>query len=417
MVKITIKQPMDTSNTWETELEVTSTRDGVTKKHLTRDKYIAFRSGDKDPVHNAIKNTFLASLQQKGRIKRVNYDWFWYNSASKWTMTVNIKGALFLITKDKRYSINGVTLKMEELANVLARVLFKSCFTDDVESIYKHYFSIMETPDIVRYVVENRVPYYFYDDFTRHDVRLNVTRIGDSEFAIEIGDGFWGNISVRNLESFANFYVNGKKNKWAYISPYNLYEKLLGKSPKSSDLKVMVAFLKQNRKQDIVERRANKLVEELMEQFPDRLKIKKDDYGKVTEMLVVGKGYDWKLCSKSGSNSRTQAVSTYVWQPKKTYIKDEDGMNIVDENNNPTYEWTDYGWKGSICIDNINENTPIGDQFASRALALINDTFTIRMVSTIKSYLSCEPNEVRIINENKKKVNKNDLSGMQKQKQ
>ena len=49
----------------------------------------------------------------------------------------------------------------------------------------------METPEIVRYVVENRVPYYFYDDFTRHDVRLNVVRTGDKDFAIEIGDGFW----------------------------------------------------------------------------------------------------------------------------------------------------------------------------------------------------------------------------------
>ena len=79
-------------------------------------------------------------------------------------------------------------------------------------------------------------------------------------------------------------------------------------------------------------------------------------------------------------------------------------------------EWVDYGWKGSICIDNINENTPIGDQFASRALALLNDTFTIKMISTIKSYLTCEPNEVRIINENKK-VNDNEMSGVSESKE
>ena len=67
-----------------------------------------------------------------------------------------------------------------------------------------------------------------------------------------------GDISVKNLESFAEFYVNGRKNKWAYTSPYGLYEKLVGSTPKPSDLKVMIAFLKQNRKKDIVERREQK---------------------------------------------------------------------------------------------------------------------------------------------------------------
>ena len=407
---------MDSNNLWSTELKVTSTQHGETIHLVTNDKHIIHDTGAKDPVHQAIKNHFLVSLSSKNRIKKKFYESLWHNRFNdKWTITVDIKGALFLISKDKRYSINGSVLKRDEIANVLARVLFKSCFTDDIEAIYKHYFSIMETPEIVRYVVENRVPYYFYDDFTRHDVRLNVVRTGDKDFAIEIGDGFWGDISVKNLESFAEFYVNGRKNKWAYTSPYGLYEKLVGSTPKPSDLKVMIAFLKQNRKKDIVERRAEKLVDELLEQFPDRLKVIRGSDGKVSEMQVVGKGYDWRLTT-SGSNSRTQAVSTYVWQPTSRPITDDDGEYILDDDGDYITEWADYGWKGSICIDNINENTPVGDQFASRALALLNDTFTIKMVSTIKNYLACEPNEVRIINENKK-VNKNEVSGVSESKE
>ncbi len=404
---ISIRKPMDSSAPWRTSLVVTTTVNGKTSELQNRTTSIGLDTGSKDPVHTAIKKHFIASLKQSHRQWRRNSRrkmweplWRTPTSSDKWSISVNIKGAIFLISKDKRYSLNGTTLKLEEIANVLSRILFKSCFTDDVEAIYKHYFSISETPDIVKYVVENRVPYYFYDDYTRHDVRLNVVRTGDSEFAIEIGDGFWGNISTKNLESFAEFYVNNRKTKWAYTSPHKMYSTLVGKEPKTSELKVMVAFLKQNRKQDIVAKRAEKLVEDLVEQFPNRLKISRNKNNQVTEMLVVGKGYDWKLTT-SGGNSRTQAVSTYVWQPRKTPVLDDEGNSLKTEDGNKLYKHVEYGWKGSICIDNINENTPVGDQFASRALALINDEFTIKMVSTISSYLHTGADEVRIINENK----------------
>ena len=52
-------------------------------------------------------------------------------------------------------------------------------------------------------------------------------------------------------------------------------------------------------------------------------------------------------------------------------------------------------WKGPICIDNMSKGSPLGDQFAARALALLNDSFTITIVNTIKSYLTTEPNKYR----------------------
>ena len=69
-------------------------------------------------------------------------------------------------------------------------------------------------------------------------------------------------------------------------------------------------------------------------------------------------------------------VSTFVWQPTQTESKIG-------------------SWKGPICIDNMASNSPIGDQFAARALALLNDSFTIKIVNTIRSYLSAEKNEYR----------------------
>jgi hypothetical protein len=49
----------------------------------------------------------------------------------------------------------------------------------------------------------------------------------------------------------------------------------------------------------------------------------------------------------------------------------------------------DYGFlKGPICIDNMTKHSSVGDQFAARAFALLNDSMTVQIVSTINHYLS-----------------------------
>ena len=75
-------------------------------------------------------------------------------------------------------------------------------------------------------------------------------------------------------------------------------------------------------------------------------------------------------------------VSTFIWQP-----------NTLTREDGTTY--SEPLWKGPICIDNMAKGSPIGDQFAGRALALLNDSFTIKIVNTIRSYISAEPNEYR----------------------
>ena len=73
-------------------------------------------------------------------------------------------------------------------------------------------------------------------------------------------------------------------------------------------------------------------------------------------------------------------VSTHVYQPRE--------------------KGDEYVWRGPICIDNMTKDSSLGDQFAARTLALINDTMTMTIVSTIRSYIKEEPNKNRIdINE------------------
>ena len=150
----------------------------------------------------------------------------------------------------------------------------------------------------------------------------------------------------------------------------------MGKNPSESELKVMVAFLQQNRTRDLVEARALELVADMVIQHKGRLVAEYSGKQLVT-LYVAGKDYDWKLTNNK-FKSDIQMVSTYVWQP-------------IHGN-----EESRCDWKGPICIDNMAGNSPIGDQFAARALALLNDSFTITIVNTISSYLVAEPNENRV---------------------
>ena len=98
-------------------------------------------------------------------------------------------------------------------------------------------------------------------------------------------------------------------------------------------------------------------------------------------MIVRGRGWDWKITDNK-FKSEIQKVSTFVYQPKSN--TDDDG-NITVSN----------VWSGPICIDNMTKGSSLGDQFVARALALLNDTMTVKMVSTIKRYLKTDENTFR----------------------
>ena len=327
----------------------------------------------KDPVHQGIKEK-VASIFKKRRRSR----YYSYAGIPKdITTTIKIKElTVFLQKKGGRHHLNGIYVSLDNLCDILARVIFRSCFTDDAAELNKVLWRNLQIPENVSYVLENRLPFFFYEDYERHDVRLNVQRIAHDVCAIEISDGLWGEITFKELDKYCNFYVHGlKRGNWPYTSRKNLFVKLMKREPSNAELSLMIAFLQQNRKQDIVEKRAFELINEMVEQRPDRLFPVWDDENRLKSLFVRGNGYDWWLNTQSYKATGTQNVSTYVWQPN------HEG---------------ELGWRGAICIDNANDDSSIGDQFAARAMALLNDNFTIEIVSTIKSYIKSEPNENRM---------------------
>tara|TARA_Y100001938_G_scaffold131640_1_gene188975 strand:+ start:6078 stop:7208 length:1131 start_codon:yes stop_codon:yes gene_type:complete len=368
MAKIEIAKPDDSRSYDRTEIHC--------ETFNFRDSTIGPDRSKKDPILAGIENYWRNYLSPK----KTRY----YRGAGfepTFNHLVKIGSCPVLLSRSGiRYEINGKVANLADIVSALARLTYKSCFEQDPAKLLLTLYSTLNLPADVKYCLENRIPYFFYDfneSREKIEVRLNCQQIGDKEIAVEISDGIWGTMSVRELNTFCNFYVHGKKvGSWVNISPDELYYRLMDEDASESSMKVMRAFLAQNRTQDIVEQRAIELVQELLSQYPDRLKATFDANGDLSSLYVKGQDYDWKI-TDTKFKSEIQMVSTYVWQPIR---RDEP---------------EDIDWRGPICIDNMAKGSSLGDQFAARALALLNDSFTIQIVSTIQRYLVGSKNENR----------------------
>jgi len=99
-------------------------------------------------------------------------------------------------------------------------------------------------------------------------------------------------------------------------------------------------------------------------------------------MLVRGKMADWIIID-SAYKTQIQKVKTFLFVHKDTLLTEPERRHGITEVNN-----FDAGLlRGPICIDNIHTNTSLGDQYAARALALLNDNVTIQLVNTIQRYV------------------------------
>jgi len=324
----------------------------------------------KDPIHGGIVNA-IKNMIQVSRKRRYSF----VGTVSEYSGVLKIEGLPILLSKNNiRYSINGRAESLERIADILARLMFKATTTKDTNKLMASLYSFLDMPENVRYALENQTPYTFYQDFEKYEVRLKTQQIGDDEYALEVSDGIWGTMSSKDLVVFVNTYLHGKKRgSWYQISPKNLYLRTVGKEPSESDIKVMREFLKQNRTSEIVEKRARDLVKELESQYSDRITVRWDEKEMPQKIFVRGNDYDWLLVAKDYKKS-FQNVSTYVFQPDE-----DEGI-----------------WIGPICIDNMNNDSSVGDQFAARVLAFINDNITVKLVSTLKHRIKTEPNTYRI---------------------
>ena len=290
---------------------------------------------------------------------------------------LSIRGLPILISRDSnRYFINGICYPQTTITNALARVLVKSINEQLPNKLLSSLYLHLNRPENISYALENRIPYKFYhrsdDGIRNQDVRLNLKQIGKKDFAIEISDGLWGSIAQSDLNTFVNSgRFNHKRGKWHSLSPTSLFTKLVGRGPSNSELALMLAFLMQNRKRDIVEKRAMELLLGFAQKHKDRVSFIESEGGYT--LFVKGEMCDWQLVSrgKTANEESTQGVNVYVW-----------GVGRDDS----------LCWKGPICIDNMSAGSSMGDQLVGRALPLLNDSMTINRVNTISGYIEKEDN-------------------------
>ena len=304
----------------------------------------------------------------------------------------NNNNATFMVEKkEPYYKLMSQRVTKKNLMTALSRALYRSCFEEDAQTLTIYLFRMIMLPENVSYVLENRTPFWFFDVETREkvEVRLNTQMIDNDKAALEISDGVWGPISVKDLDIFVNYFYHGhtRAKKWAYMSPKKLWKELMGEEPSSSQEKLMVEFLCQNRTQDIVENRAKELMNSLTVRYPDRIRLV--DVGKYTAMLIRGKKADWIIVD-STYKTQIQKVKTYV------FIHD-DLLQPTDADTRSSYRRSNSGLsfmggqlRGPICIDNVHSNSSLGDQYAARGLALLNDNITMKLVNTIGRYVPKE---------------------------
>jgi hypothetical protein len=364
MAKLNIRKPDDSGQYLSVDFNVLNA-DGTNKfqeGYVLNSQSGHYHRNSNDPVTEGIVNILpgILGIPRRG-----------YYQSETWSKTIVFDGGFaILIEKQKtRYRVLGKMVNKAVMFRALAKTFYRATQDKDVGILFTTLQRNLNVPDNVAYALENRAPYYWFSDNQRHKVSLRVELISEKDCAIEISDGVWADIKTTDLNSFLNFYRYDKKNSsWKNLSPARLWLKLMKSEPTEGQLALMKAFLLQNRTQDLVERRAQELMLDLEKQYPDRIKIKKEGTG--TWMYVRGKIADWALSDK-GMKTGIQMVGTYVFSNEKT-------GNIAFQHGEI---------RGPICIDNMTSNSTLGDQFATRAIALMNDTITIQRVNTIRRYI------------------------------
>lgn len=307
------------------------------------------RQGKLDPATETVGKAFKEAIS--GHLKG-NY----YISS----LSIIVNDFEILIHKDgNRFFANNEAFTLKNLSMNIARFLYRVTNEMNRRETAKLYYNVISTPAEIEYVLLNRIPYYFYQDGRKQQVRLNIRQIGDEKAAIELMEGEWGPISFKDLKSYLSHYLyETKRGSWKFLSPEVLYAKITGKKQTESDKQVMRAFMIQNRTQKLVTDRANVLLEQTLEKFNKNLIHWEEDDTK--HILVRGKENDWKFSYDMKSSKQmggTQMVST-------SFVTNEFGTR-------------------NVCIDNAQNNSSKADQLVTRLLVAMNDKVSKKMVSTM----------------------------------
>ena len=304
---------------------------------------------------------------------------------SEMTFKYSDGNVVLLIGKDSGFTLNGKRLNKTVITAILARVAYRSCFVRSKSILRPYLKDLLQVPPNVRWAMENRTPYFFYgeeDDnpYMRNkiEVMVNTRRISRDSCALEISENIWAEFPIVELDKFLNVYRlnQARSKKWLHISPRNLWRQLFGSSCTESEHSMMIAWLMQNRTEDMVERRAKELMDELHEENEGIHVFKLNDK---QAMFIRGKLCDWVLVENNAAKSSPQRVHIYCLHENSEQLD----RKIIDIGQNI---FLNCALRGPICVNNSVGNVSLGDQFASRAFTLLNDKLAFQMVSTLKAY-------------------------------
>ena len=313
---------------------------------------------------------------------------------------------------DKKYYINGNQITKSLLNGILPSMLMRMPILKNQEEMENYIDIAINTDPVIAAAIVNKVEYNFFimeDDALRPvSTLLNIEKTGKDTTAIELYEGVWIGLRDSQIKSFINS-CKGNKNKFLGISPQELYYMSRGEVLSDSQLKVVHAFLEQNRKSSLVEKRSMELFEGLTERFKGKIYSIQTNFSPTENevkqtMAVRGKFLDWIVVDAGNSNGGRQDVSTYAVVSLSNYVQEdnyfvnrfpkETNLNNISINNSSVYtgdKGEEYYLMGPICIDQQHQNISLGDQFAARAMALLNDIHSCKQVSTLRGYEKFQP--------------------------
>ena len=329
--------------------------------------------GEQDPVlTNAsalVSNLLLTKVQDANFLNTITFRY--------------IDGERIVVygRKGSGHHIDGIKISKKDLATTLAKIIIRASFVRNVNIMDDYIDRVIHYPPNVLHAIENRSNYSFYNNGMKQEVLINTRVISETECALEISEGVWGAITLKDLNVFINtFRFNQSKSKtWYRATPAKLWELLMGSPPTSSEEKLCIAWLMQNRKQSMVEDRATKLLFDMDNEYPNISLVQfKNPLNKA--LFVRGKIADWVVVDeRKGMKMGHQNVNTYM-------IDRLDEAEEAYQARGKDY-WKGHKIVGPICIDNIHKNSSIGDQLTARALALMNDVNSAKSIYTIREYV------------------------------
>jgi hypothetical protein len=377
MMTIRVRSPSD-YNTY-TNIEVGGVEGNYTvypTRHRRNDR-------GEDPTFVAIRNVINNTVGREAK--------------TDGACLIDVKGFKMLIRKEgRRYSLNMITHNFGDIMNVITRTIMRSVYAEKTKEGQKQLRDYMERcikmPMELSYVLENRVPYKFIDDEGNiRECRLNVAQVGPEDFALELNNAFWYDISLKHLKQFVNSYLkDDRRGRYYAISPEELVYVLSGEEASDAQIAVIKAFVMQNRQAENVEKRAMELLQDMDKNYEQvkLIKFKSPRHEKPELALAVrGKLTDW-IIADNGMKQGIQDVSTYMLQANHS------NTDLVKLNKLKVPKGT--GLVGPICIDNMMSGAAKGDQYAARAMAVMNDNVLGSYVSTVRRYLHNIENDEKL---------------------